>query len=268
MRNDHMIRRAYERPEFLNSAEGRSVRILSEYLEPESRLNKLRIWHTIAFFGSARLVDEERARERLASLERSGATEQELQSARLLLEMSHYYEDARRLARMVTEWSLTLPLDEQLVVSSGGGGGIMEAANRGAQEAGGRTIALNIQLPFEQRANPWVQEELTFDFHYFFMRKFWFVYRAKVIVVFPGGFGTLDELMESLALTQTGRVEKKMVIIIYGKKFWSEVLHLEALARWGTIDPHDLSLFHYADTPEEALDYVRNCLSFNLPNGQ
>jgi len=268
MSRDHVIRRAYERPEFMSSAEARSVRMLSEYLEPESRLNKLRIWHTIAFFGSARFTDEERARERLASLEGSGAPEKEIRHAKVMLEMSRYYEDARRLARMITEWSLDLPMEEQFVVCSGGGGGIMEAANRGASEAGGRTIALNIQLPFEQNANPWAQEELTFDFHYFFMRKFWFVYRAKAIAVFPGGFGTLDELMESLTLSQTGRVEKKMPIVIYGREFWKKVLHLEALADVGTIDREDLDLFRYADTPEEAFEYLTSSLSFTVPNGQ
>jgi len=264
----HVVRRAFERPEFLNSAEGRLLRILAEYLEPEHRLNELRIWHTVVFFGSARLVDGERARAELASLEAAGAPEEKLECARTQLEMSRYYDDARRLAHMLTAWSLTLPREEQLVVSSGGGGGIMEAANRGAHEAGGKTIALNIQLPFEQKANPWVQEDLTFDFHYFFMRKFWFVYRAKAILVFPGGFGTLDELMESLTLTQTGRVDKRMPIVIYGRKFWDEVIHLESMAKWGTISPQDLDLFHYSDTPEDAFDYIKDKLSFALPNGQ
>ena len=253
----HLPRRAYESKEFLASAEGRSIRILSEYFEPEQRLRQKEIWHTIVFFGSARIKDRESAERRLAELRESGAGTAEVERAHRAAIMSRYYEDARSLARLITEWCTTLPREEQLVVCSGGGGGIMEAANRGATEAGGKTVAFNIQLPFEQHANPWVQEGLTFDFHYFFMRKFWFVYRAKAIVVFPGGFGTLDELMESLTLTQTGRVEKHMPIIIYGRDFWKDMIDLDSLAHWGMISPEDKDLFTFADTPEEALESIR-----------
>lgn len=255
-------RRAFERAEFLSSAEGRGIRILSEYLEPEQRLNAMRVWHTAVFFGSARILDRETAEKQLAEAKMSTTDAAALHTAAVQLEMSRYYEDARKLASMITEWSRSLPEEERLFVCSGGGGGIMEAANRGASEAGGRTIALNIQLPFEQAANPYTQEDLTFDFHYFFMRKFWFVYRAKVIVVFPGGFGTLDELLESLTLTQTGRVEKRMPIIIYGKSFWDRVVDFRVLAEKGMVSDIDLDLFHFSDTPEDAFEYVKEKLSF------
>ncbi len=261
--NHRRPKRAFERAEFLSSAEGRGIRILSEYLEPEQRLNALRIWHTAVFFGSARLRDRETAANQLADLEKRNAAEDEIAAARVDLEMSRYYEDARALAAMITNWSSALPEEERLYVCSGGGGGIMEAANRGASEAGGRTVALNIQLPFEQVANPYTQEDLTFDFHYFFMRKFWFVYRAKVIIVFPGGFGTLDELLESLTLTQTGRVEKRMPIVIYGKEFWNSVINFPVLAEKRVISPSDLELFHFSDTPEDAFSHVCEKLSFD-----
>ncbi len=250
----HVPRRAFEDPDFLNSAEGRSVRILSEYLEPLRRLNQKNVWHTIVFFGSARIPSKKNAEATMRELEQRGAPDAELETAHRALEMSEYYEAARTLARMVTEWSETLPRHERLVVSSGGGGGIMEAANRGASEAGGRTVALNIQLPMEQAANPWVQDGLTFDFHYFFMRKFWFVYRAKAIFIFPGGFGTLDEFMESLTLTQTGRVDKHMPIILYGEAFWQDVINLDKLAHWGMIGQKDGELFQVVNTPEEAME--------------
>ena len=252
----HTVARAYERPEFLRSAEARSIRILSEYLEPEQRLNHLRVWHTVVFFGSARLVDSARARAELESCESDGGTDRQVEQARRRLSMARYYDEARELARRVTSWSLSLPEEERLVVCTGGGGGIMEAGTRGASEAGGRVVSLNIQLPTEQEPNPWVQPDLAFDFHYFFMRKFWFIYRAKASVIFPGGFGTLDELMELLTLTQTGRVEKRMPIIIYGREFWDRALNMDALAEWGTISPEDLDLFDYADTPDEAFELI------------
>jgi hypothetical protein len=263
---NRIVRRAYERPEFLSSAEGRSIRILSEYLEPEQRLNALRIWHTVVFFGSARIRPEKETADDLARLEKAGDDESGIRSARVQHAMSRYYEDARALARMLTEWAQEQPEEERLYVCSGGGGGIMEAANRGASEAGGKTVSLNIQLPFEQKANSWAQDDLTFDFHYFFMRKFWFVYRAKAILVFPGGFGTLDELMESLTLTQTRRVDKLMPIIIYGREFWDGVINLQKLVERGMISPGDLDLFHFANTPEEAMAYLQQRLSFEIPD--
>jgi len=231
-------------------------------MEPEQRLNQMCVWHTVAFFGSARIVATARARAELEALEASSAAERSIELARRRLELSRYYDEARILARMLTTWSLSLPEYEQLVVCSGGGGGIMEAANRGASEAGGRTVALNIRLPFEQAANPYVQEELTFDFHYFFMRKFWFLYRAKAAVIFPGGFGTLDELLELLTLMQTGRMEKRIPIVIYGREYWERVINLAAMAEAGTISEADLDLFLHADTPEEAFAAIRDAFTY------
>ena len=253
---------AFESKEFLESSEGRSVRILSEYYEPGQRLARHSVWHTAVFFGSARILSREEARKALSELEGNDASEKELQHARRMVTMSRYYEDARELSRLVTEWSDTLDDSSRLVVCSGGGGGIMEAANRGASEAGGRTVAFNIQLPFEQHANLWAQEDLTFDFHYFFMRKFWFVYSAKAIVVFPGGFGTFDEMMESLTLIQTHRVEKSIPIVIYGSEYWNDVVNMEKMAMWGTISEEDLNLFHMSDSPKDAFDYIVGSLTW------
>jgi uncharacterized protein (TIGR00730 family) len=181
--------------------------------------------------------------------------------------MSRYYEEARQLARMLTEWTLTLPGKRaRFVVTSGGGPGIMEAANRGAREAGGKTIGLNIRLPFEQFPNPYITPELNFEFHYFFMRKYWFAYLSKALVVFPGGFGTLDELFEILTLAQTQKLAKKILVIVYGKEYWQKVLNLDALVDAGAISPQDLELFSYADTPEEAFQSLKEGLTkYHLP---
>lgn len=227
---------AYENERFLNSASARTLRILSEYLEPHSHFQRQRIQDTVVFFGSARLKEDG--------------------------PMGGYYEDARKLARLMTEWSLKLPgPNHRFVICSGGGPGIMEAANRGASEAGGNTVGLNIGLPFEQRPNPYITPELSFEFHYFFMRKFWFAYLAKALVVFPGGFGTLDELGEILTLAQTHKLKKQMTIVLYGSTFWKEVLNLPALVRYGMIAPADLDLFQYADSPETALAILQEKLT-------
>jgi uncharacterized protein (TIGR00730 family) len=213
---------AYRNPEFLEGAEGRSLRIISEYLYPLSHFRKERIHDTVVFFGSARLME--------------------------MGPLGRYYDEARELARRLTKWSESLEKSSRrFVVCSGGGPGIMEAANRGASDAGGKTVGLNIGLPFEQRPNPFVTPELNFEFHYFFMRKFWFAYLAKALVVFPGGFGTMDELTEILTLVQTQKLMKKMVIVLYGTSFWKEVINFEALARHGMIAPEDLNLFEFAD---------------------
>ena len=227
---------AYLNETFLESPDARGIRILSEYLEPLSHFRDEKIQDTVVFFGSARIAEE-------------GA-------------MSSYYRDARILARLVTEWSSQIEAPfHRFVICSGGGPGIMEAANRGAAEAGGKTIGLNIGLPFEQQPNPFITPELSFEFHYFFMRKFWFAYLAKALVIFPGGFGTLDELFEVLTLAQTRKLEGKMVIVLYGTKFWKEVLNFEALVRHGTIAEEDLHLFQYADDPESALEILQTQLT-------
>jgi uncharacterized protein (TIGR00730 family) len=255
---------AYLNPEFLESSEGRPVRILSEYLEPLRRFKEERIQDTVVFFGSARVDSHERAERTFRTLKARGdrdADEQyetELKKCHKALEWARYYEEARELARLLTSWSMSLQSENhRFVVTSGGGPGIMEAANRGAREAGGKTIGLNIRLPFEQDANPYISDRLHFEFHYFFMRKFWFAYLAKALVIFPGGFGTCDELFEILTLSQTDKLSKKIEVILYGRMFWDAVLNFKPMAEWGAIAEKDLELFHYADTPSEAFERLR-----------
>jgi uncharacterized protein (TIGR00730 family) len=265
---------AYENNAFLNSADGRMIRIMSEYQEPLARFRRERIQDTVVFFGSARFIAMDQANKQLKILklldntgstqlapeeeqpavESDGATSAlKHKRAEAALEMAAYYEDARKLAHMMTEWSMKLPgRRHRFVITSGGGPGIMEAANRGAWEAGGKTIGLNIKLPFEQMPNPYITPALNFNFHYFFMRKYWFVYLAKALVVFPGGFGTLDEMFEVLTLDQTNKLAKPITVVIYGSKYWKDVINLELLADKGAISVRDLDLFKFADTPEEA----------------
>ncbi len=227
---------AYRNEAFLDSPDARPLRIISEYLEPLAHFRDENIQDTIVFFGSARIVE-------------MGA-------------MGRYYRDARTLARLCTQWSNELKNGtHRFVVCSGGGPGIMEAANRGAQDAGGKTIGLNIGLPFEQRPNPFITPELSFEFHYFFMRKFWFAYLAKALVVFPGGFGTLDELSEILTLAQTQKLESKITIVLYGTQYWKEILNFDALVKYEVISPEDLDLFQYADTPDQALAILQEGLT-------
>ncbi len=270
---------AYLNPEFLHSPDGRILRILSEYAEPLSRFRREKIQDTVVFFGSARFASLPDAQNALTILEKPGsakpalpheqpggkdgdALQAALKRAHAGVEMARYYEEARRLASMLTEWTLTLPgKRHRFVVTSGGGPGIMEAANRGAREAGGKTIGLNIRLPFEQYPNQYITPELNFEFHYFFMRKYWFAYLAKALVVFPGGFGTLDELFEILTLAQTHKLAKKILVIVYGKAYWKSVLNLEALVDAGTISPEDVNGFTMVDTPEEALAVLKEGLT-------
>jgi uncharacterized protein (TIGR00730 family) len=258
---------AYLYTEFLESAEARPIRILSEYLEPLRRFKEQKIQDTVVFFGSARVDSRERAERALQTLRARGvddADEQyelELTRSRKALEWARYYEDARELARLVTAWSTSLQSENhRFVVTSGGGPGIMEAANRGAREAGGKTIGLNIRLPFEQGANPYITDGLHFEFHYFFMRKFWFAYLSKALVIFPGGFGTLDEFFEILTLVQTDKLSKKIGVVLYGREYWEQVLDLKPMAEWGAIAEKDLELLHYADTPADAFEHLRDHL--------
>jgi uncharacterized protein (TIGR00730 family) len=229
---------AYRNEAFLDSDDARPLRILAEYLEPMQAFRRARICDTIVFFGSARLAPEG--------------------------PLGRYYDAARELARLVTTWSKNLPSHaHRYVVCTGGGGGIMEAANRGASDAGGRTIGLNIGLPHEQRPNPYVSHDLTFEFHYFFMRKLWFAYLAKALVVFPGGFGTLDEMFEILTLAQTHKLAKKITVVVYGSDYWKRVFNMDALVDTGAISPKDIELFQYADTPEDAFELLRTGLTEN-----
>ncbi len=262
---------AYQNIPFLNTPDARPLRMLAEYLEPLRRLRFENIHDTIVFFGSARIksqaaaqaaLDEFDYQNRVAALREGHPPDQVLAEARRrvqlkAVEFSRYYEDARALAHRLTEWARALKHPRRrFVIASGGGPGIMEAANRGAAEAGGQTIGFNIQLPFEQHPNGFITPSLNFQFHYFFMRKFWFAYLAKALVAFPGGLGTLDEVTELLTLSQTQKLAKKIVIVLYGKSYWNEILNLDALVDWGTISPADLDLFRFADSPEEAADYL------------
>ncbi len=269
---------AYLNPDFLNSPDGRILRILSEYAEPLSRFRRERIQDTVVFFGSARWASLSHAQQTLTMLEKPGSAkpadlrdlpgsddpdllQAALKRAHAAVEMARYYEEARTLARKLTEWTITLPgKRHRFVVTSGGGPGIMEAANRGAREAGGKTIGLNIRLPFEQFPNPYITPELNFEFHYFFMRKYWFAYLAKALVVFPGGFGTLDELFEILTLAQTQKLAKKILVIIYGREYWERVMNFPALVDAGAISPDDLKGFTMVDTPEEAFQVLQEGL--------
>jgi uncharacterized protein (TIGR00730 family) len=261
---------AYQDSEFLESEEARPIRILAEYLEPLRRFKAENIQDTVVFFGSARIHSPEQAREALERLERrftsGGATatapNPHLERSRKAVEWSRYYEEARVLARMLTEWSTSLESKHhRFVVTSGGGPGIMEAANRGAAEAGGKTIGLNIRLPFEQGANRYISDGLHFEFHYFFMRKFWFAYLAKALVIFPGGFGTLDEMFEILTLMQTEKLAKQIQIVLYGTEYWDRILHLEPMEEWGAIAPPDKELLVRADTPREACELLKKHLT-------
>jgi hypothetical protein len=276
---------AYENPAFLNSADGRLIRVMAEYSEPLARFRRERIQDTVVFFGSARFRGLEEAEGALELLENSYAaktassaeqpasaeeiasgTATDLQRKRAVaaVEMARYYEDARRLAFLLTNWTKTLSSRRsRFVVTSGGGPGIMEAANRGAYQAGGKTIGLNIRLPFEQAPNPYITPALNFEFHYFFMRKLWFAYLAKALVVFPGGFGTLDEMFEILTLAQTHKLAKKITVLIYGSEYWKRVLNIEALVNSGAISPADLELFQWADTPEQAFELLKQGLTEN-----
>ena len=257
---------AYLDPDFLESEEARPIRILAEYLEPLRRFRSQQIQDTVVFFGSARIHSREVAEQALARLmhpmsDRS-AHDDHLVRGRKALEWSRYYEEARELARLLTEWSVSLKTTHhRFVVTSGGGPGIMEAANRGAMEGGGKTVGLNIKLPFEQGANRYITDGLHFEFHYFFMRKFWFAYMAKALVIFPGGFGTLDEMFEILTLMQTEKLGKQIQVILYGNEYWDPILSLEPLVEWGAISPEDLDLLHRANTPQEAFELLKTHLS-------
>jgi len=262
-------RLAYENHRFLRSADARTLRIASEYLEPLSRLRRAGVQNTVVFFGSARILSREDALRQLQELTKKRKEKGDaavgpaaLQAARRALEMARYYEDARKLAHLITEWSLTFGNGPHfLVVCSGGGPGIMEAANRGAREAGGKTIGLNITLPREQFVNPYVSPELCFLFRYFFMRKLWFAYPARALIVFPGGFGTMDEMWEFLTLVQTHKISHRITILLYGSKYWKKAVNFNWFVESGTVDKDDLKQFRFVDSPQEAFSILKENLS-------
>jgi uncharacterized protein (TIGR00730 family) len=257
----HHQNKAYEDMRFLESKDARGLRILAEYLEPLSRFKRFGVQDTIVFMGSARLMSREAAE---AALAEATHAQNNVTAARAAVDLSVYYEAARELAYRLTLWSKKLDHDERrFVVCTGGGPGIMEAANRGASEAKGLNVGLTISIPNDEFDNPYVSRELHCHFHYFFMRKFWFVYLAKAVVLFPGGFGTLDEFFEILTLVQTGKLRKRMPIVLFGGQYWNEVINLDAMVKYGTISPGDLDLFHRTDSVDEAYDLITRGLTEN-----
>jgi uncharacterized protein (TIGR00730 family) len=262
----HKPKLAYLDQDFLTSQDARPIRLLAEYLDPLRRFRKHNIQDTVVFFGSARVISRTLAERAVVRLKRrtgprTADYRAALKRSRKALEWSRYYEDARQLAFLLTKWSLKLEEPRRrFVVCSGGGPGIMEAANRGAKEANGESIGLNISLPFEQAPNRYITKDLVFEFHYFFMRKFWFAYLAKALVIFPGGFGTLDEMFEILTLAQTRKLSKKLLVILYGTGYWDQVLKLDPLVEWGAINKEDLNLLCRVDSVPEAFEELKNHL--------
>lgn len=261
MRKKITVQKAYKNLDFLASAEARTIRILSEYYEPKARFQKHNIVDTIVFFGSARIISRKDALKLVEKAQKDNSKSSEINFDRAVkqLEMSKYYEDAVKLSKKLTLWSKSLGLDKnRFIVCSGGGPGIMEAANKGAKLAGGHSIGLNISIPYEQFVNKYVDPELAFEFHYFFMRKLWFIYLAKALIVFPGGFGTLDELMEVLTLVQTKKITKKMKVIMYDENYWKEVINFDALIEHGTISREDMKLFDFSNSVDDAFEKMTN----------
>lgn len=268
---------AFLNTEFLKAPAARVIRILAEYLEPAERLRRARIRDTIVFFGSARTPSPEQAAHALSMINEriaaAGASSSELDEIRKRAEaavrLSRYYQDAVELSRRLTEWSMSLGGNRDFIICSGGSSGMMEAANRGAALAGGKTIGFNIQLPHEQAVNEYVPRELVFNFHYFFMRKFWFVYLAKALVIFPGGFGTMDEFFEVLTLIQTKKPRKTMPVVLFGSEYWDEVINFDAFVRWGTVTAEELQVFYKTDSVDDAYNYLTAKLSsiYATPEG-
>ena len=263
--NGNYSPKAYNNKEFLFSPQARTIRILSEYLEPQARLRQYKVRGTIVVFGSARAFSPEELTQAMEQAKREAEVAPEAEALRIRHRMTYmerlarYYAECEQLSGMLTEYFQSLPdARDRHILCSGGGPGIMEAANRGAIEAGGRTVGLGISLPMEQSANRFLDPRLTFEFHYFFMRKYWFMYLARALIVFPGGFGTMDELFEMLTLVQTKKVRKRLPIILYGGAYWESVLRFDTMVDWGVIAPEDVNLFKICNTPEEAFEYIKS----------
>ncbi|MEP0862664.1 MAG: TIGR00730 family Rossman fold protein [Ignavibacterium sp.] len=253
--------KAYQNQEFISSSDARVIRIIAEYLEPQARFKKHKILDTIVFFGSARLKSRKDALAELNKFKsmnpKAPGFAKELRHAQKMLEMSKYYEDAVELSRRLTEWSMNLETSaNRFIICTGGGPGIMEAANKGAKKAGGYSIGLNISIPFEQFVNNYVTKELSFEFHYFFMRKFWFAYLSKALIVFPGGFGTMDEFFEILTLIQTEKIRKKLALVVYDEKYWKSVINFDMLIEHGVISETDLDLFYFCNDVDTAFKTI------------
>jgi hypothetical protein len=262
MAKDLKPKKAYENLDFLDSPDGRTVRMLTEYLHPKSKFRKHKIMDTIVFFGSARLKSKRNAINDYNEIKTKNPKSTQgfatkLREAQLMVDMSRYYQDAVELSRRITEWSLNLETSaNRFIVCTGGGPGIMEAANRGAKKAGGYSVGLNISIPYEQYVNKYVTPELSFEFHYFFMRKFWFAYLSKAFVIFPGGFGTMDEMFEVLTLVQTDKIRKKLALIIYDEKYWKSIINFDALVDKGLISASDLKLFTFCNSLDQAYEAI------------
>ncbi|WPJ94459.1 LOG family protein [Coraliomargarita algicola] len=268
--------KAYKNLDFLNSDPARNIRVLCEMTEPGLRFAEENVEDTIVLFGSARTKPLKLAEQQLATVQAriqdpENLTIEEARSlhqAKCAVQAAPYHEAAVQLAESLTKWSMSLPGEHQdrFLICSGGGPGIMEAANLGAHSAGGKSVGLGISLPFEQGVNDYIPEELKFEFHYFFVRKYWFVSMAKALIAFPGGFGTMDELFETLTLVQTKKIEKVPPIVLFGSEFWNDVVNFDALVKWGTISPEDVNLFKIIDSVEEAHDYIVQCLTERFLN--
>jgi uncharacterized protein (TIGR00730 family) len=264
--------KAYENLQFLKGPTGREIRILSEFIEPFSRFRKERITDTIVFFGSARVQPLNEAKADLKSIESKIKKNkkpnkklfEKYEQMKVAFQMSKYYEEAYQLSYLLTNWAKTLNHGHRFVICSGGGPGIMEAANRGATKSGGKSIGLNISLPHEQLPNSFITEELNFEFHYFFMRKFWFMYLAKAMVIFPGGFGTMDEMMEVLTLLQSGKIKKNLALVLYGTDYWTKIINFPEMIRLGVISKEDMKIFKFCDSPEETFDYLKTEITKNV----
>lgn len=262
MAKESVLQKAYENLEFINSADARILRILAEFLEPQSKFRKMDILDTIVFFGSARIKSKKEATKEYNKVKETDPKSvsnfaAQLRKAQHDITMSKYYEDAVDLSKKLTEWSLALPTEQKrFIICTGGGPGIMEAANKGAKLAGGVSIGLNISIPFEQFVNRYVPKELSFEFHYFFMRKFWFAYLAKALIVFPGGFGTLDEFTEIMTLVQTGKIKKNLLIVVYDEKFWKSIINFDSLVEHEVISKADLNLFSFCSNIDDAFNLI------------